>query len=151
MPSNLGATQILTLIEGREAARRTNAFETLCYRRILKVSGINKITNKEIFDRLMYIYYTFFLTHPIYRFSRKTHSLAVSRICSEDRQFQERVGELAGWLKDRGYEESLFNEQIDRVRRLDRTTLLAKAGNRTNTQREGGKGTTCCDIPSSTQ
>ena len=51
MPSNLGATQILTLIEGREAARRTNAFETLCYRRILKVCGINKITNKEIFDR----------------------------------------------------------------------------------------------------
>ena len=50
MPSNLAATQILTLIEGREAARRTNAFETLCYRRILKVSGINKLTIKEIFD-----------------------------------------------------------------------------------------------------
>ena len=51
-------------------------------------------------------------------------ALRFRRICSEDRQFQERVGELAGWLKDRGYEESLVNEQIDRVRRLDRTALL---------------------------
>ena len=32
--------------------------------------------------------------------------LRFRRIFSEDRQFQERVGELAGWLKDRGYEES---------------------------------------------
>ena len=61
-------------------------------------------------------------------------ALRFRRICSEDRQFQERVGELAGWLKDRGYEESLVNEQIDRVRRLDRATLLAKAENRTNEQ-----------------
>ena len=52
-------------------------------------------------------------------------ALRFRRICSEDCQFQERVGELAGWLKDRGYEESLLNEQIDRVRRLDRTALLA--------------------------
>ena len=59
------------------------------------------------------------------------------RICSEDRQFQERVDELAGWLKDRGYEKSLVNEQIDRVRRLDRATLLANSGNRTNDQGRG--------------
>ena len=58
-------------------------------------------------------------------------------ICSEDRQFQERVGELAGWLKDRGYEESLVNEQLDKIRRLDRTALLANAGNRTNDQGRG--------------
>ena len=64
-------------------------------------------------------------------------ALRFRRICSEDRQFQERVGELAGWLKDRGYEESLVNEQIDRVRRLDRATLLANAGNRTNDQGRG--------------
>ena len=64
-------------------------------------------------------------------------ALRFRRICSEDRQFQERVGELAGWLKDRGYEESLVNEQIDRVRRLDRTTLLANSGNRTNDQGRG--------------
>eukprot|EP00795_Rhopilema_esculentum_P014500 gene14500-biopygen4278 len=41
-----------------------------------------------------------------------------------------RLGKLAGWLKDRGYEESLVNQQIDRVRRLDRETLLEKAGSR---------------------
>ena len=64
-------------------------------------------------------------------------ALRFRRICSEDRQFQERVGELAGWLKDRGYEESLVNEQIDRVRRLDSTTLLANSGNRTNDQGRG--------------
>ena len=50
---------------------------------------------------------------------------------------QERVGELAGWLKGRGFEESLVNEQIDRVRRLDRATLLANSGNRTNDQGRG--------------
>ena len=64
-------------------------------------------------------------------------ALRFRNICSEDRQFQERVGELAGWLKERSYEESLVNEQIDRVRRLDRTTLLANSGNRTNDQGRG--------------
>ena len=28
-----------------------------------------------------------------------------STICSEDRQFKDRVGKFAWWLKDRGYEE----------------------------------------------
>ena len=37
---------------GKEAARRINAFEAWCYCRMLKVSWINKITNKEIFDRV---------------------------------------------------------------------------------------------------
>ena len=37
---------------GKEAARRINAFETWCYRRILTVRWIDKITNKEIFDRI---------------------------------------------------------------------------------------------------
>eukprot|EP00794_Sanderia_malayensis_P016412 gene16412-18047_t len=37
---------------GKEAARRINAFETWCYRRILKDSWINKITNKDIFERV---------------------------------------------------------------------------------------------------
>ena len=37
---------------GKEAARRINAFEAWCFRRMLKVSWINKITNKEIFDRV---------------------------------------------------------------------------------------------------
>ena len=64
-------------------------------------------------------------------------ALRFRRIYSEDHQFQERVGELAGWLKDRGYEESLVNEQIDRVRRLGRTALLANSGNRTYNQERG--------------
>ena len=54
------------------------------------------------------------------------------RICSEDRQYRDRVGSLAGWLKDRDYEESLVNEQIDRARRLDRETLLAETGREPN-------------------
>ena len=37
---------------GREAARRINAFEIWCYRRILKISWINRTTNKEVFDRI---------------------------------------------------------------------------------------------------
>ena len=78
-------------------------------------------------------------------------TLRFRRICSEDRQFQERVGELAGWLKEKGYVESLINEQIHRFRRLDRTALLANAGSRINNQGRGAKGSTCCDIPSSTQ
>ena len=41
-----------------------------------------------------------------------------------------------GWAS-RGYEESLVNEQMDSVRRLDRTTLLANSGNRTNDQGRG--------------
>ena len=65
-----------------------------------------------------------------------SQALRFRRICSEDRQFQDRVGELAGWLKDRGYEESMVNEQIDRARRLDRQTLLANTGNR-STQGRG--------------
>ena len=55
-----------------------------------------------------------------------SQALRYRRICSEDRQFRDRVGNLAGWLKVRGYEESIVNEQIDRVRRLDRETLLAE-------------------------
>ena len=47
-------------------------------------------------------------------------------MCSEDRQFRDWVGNLAGWLKDRCCEESLVNEQIHRVRKLDRETLLAE-------------------------
>ena len=64
-------------------------------------------------------------------------ALRLRRICSEDHQFQERVGELAGWLKDRGYKEALVNKQIDRVCTLDRTTLVANSGNRTNDQGRG--------------
>ena len=42
-------------------------------------------------------------------------ALRLRRTCSENLQFQKRVGELAGWPKDRGYEESLDNEQRDTI------------------------------------
>ena len=37
---------------GREASRRINAFEIWCYRRMLKISWINRTTNKEVFHRI---------------------------------------------------------------------------------------------------
>ena len=45
------------------------------------------------------------------------------------------LGNLAEWLKDRSYEESLINGQIDRVYRLDRETLLFEADWGTNPRR----------------
>ena len=59
------------------------------------------------------------------------------RICSEDRFFEDKVGELAGWLKDRGYEESLVDEQIDKACKLDRATLLDNLGSKTKDQGRG--------------
>ena len=37
---------------GREAERRIIAFETWCYRRKVKISWINKTTNKQVFERI---------------------------------------------------------------------------------------------------
>ena len=87
----------------------------------------------------IWLLYRYMSCHPWHTKKAIPHgqALRLRRICSEDHQFQERVGELAGWLKDRGYKESLVNEQIDRVRRLDRTSLLANSGNRTNDQGRG--------------
>ena len=59
-----------------------------------------------------------------------SQALRYRRICSENRQFDKRLDELAGWLKDRGYEESLIDTQISKVRKLDRTTLLDNTGSR---------------------
>ena len=59
-------------------------------------------------------------------------ALRYRRIFSEDHQFQSRLGELAGWSNNRGYEESLVSEQIYRVGRLDRATLLAMTGREPN-------------------
>ena len=54
-----------------------------------------------------------------------SQALRYRRICSEDRQLKDRLDKLAGWLNDSEYEESLVNEQIDRVRELDRGALQA--------------------------
>ena len=56
-----------------------------------------------------------------------SQALRLGRICSDDRQLRDRLRDLAGWLKARGYEESLITEQIDKARRQDRVTLLDKA------------------------
>ena len=45
-----------------------------------------------------------------------SQALRYHRICSDDRQFKEHVDKLAGWLKDRGYEESFVNQQINLVK-----------------------------------
>ena len=45
-------------------------------------------------------------------------------ICSEDRFFNDRVGELKGWLLNRGYGENEVLEQISKVRGRDRLSLL---------------------------
>ena len=66
-----------------------------------------------------------------------SQALRYRRICSEDRFFEDKVGELAGWLKDRGYEESLVDEQIDKARKLDRATLLDNSGSKTKDQGRG--------------
>ena len=56
-----------------------------------------------------------------------SQALRLRRICSDDRQLRDRLRDLAGWLKARGYEESLITEQIDKARKQDRVTLLDKA------------------------
>ena len=60
-----------------------------------------------------------------------SQALRYHRICSEDRQFKDRLRKLAGWLNERGYEESLFTDQIDRVREVDRGALLANVNKET--------------------
>ena len=65
-----------------------------------------------------------------------SQALKYRRICSKNRQFRDRVGNLAGWLEDKGYEESLVNEQRDRVLGLDRETLLATTDREPNPGRD---------------
>ena len=45
----------------------------------------------------------------------------------DDRQLWDRLGDLAGWSKGRGYEEPLVTDQIDKARKQDRVALLEKA------------------------
>ena len=53
-----------------------------------------------------------------------SQALRIRRICSEDQFFDKRVGELRGWLFNRGYKEGEVDQQIDKVRSLDRLELL---------------------------
>ena len=53
-----------------------------------------------------------------------SQALRIRRICSEDQFFDVRVGELNGWLFNRGYGENEVLEQISKVRGRDRLSLL---------------------------
>ena len=64
-----------------------------------------------------------------------SQALRIRRICSEDRFFDRRVGELKGWLVNRGYREGEIDQQIERVRSCDRVGLL----NRQNKDQSDGR------------
>ena len=64
-----------------------------------------------------------------------SQALRIRRICSEDRFFDRRVGELKGWLVNRGYREGETDQQIERVRSCDRVGLL----NRQNRDQSDGR------------
>ena len=64
-----------------------------------------------------------------------SQALRIRRICSEDRFFDRRVGELKGWLVNRGYKEGEVDQQIERVRSCDRVGLL----NRQNKDQKDGR------------
>ena len=61
-----------------------------------------------------------------------SQALRLRRIFSEDRQFGDRWKELAGWLGDRGFENSLVKEQLEKARRQDRQTLLNNSGKKSS-------------------
>ena len=65
-----------------------------------------------------------------------SQALRLHRICSDDCQFGVRLKELAGWLGDRGYEDSLIKEQLDKAHRQDRQTLL-KNSSKKSSREEG--------------
>ena len=62
--------------------------------------------------------------------------MAYQKRHSDDSSFQSRWGELSGWFKKRGYEESFIQQQIGRVRMLDRETLIRDIDKRRNQERE---------------
>ena len=64
-----------------------------------------------------------------------SQALRIRRICSEDRFFDRRVGELKGWLVNRGYKEEEVDQQIEGVRSCDRVGLL----NRQKKDRSDGR------------
>ena len=59
-----------------------------------------------------------------------SQALRLQRICSENQEFDKRLGELREWLRGRGYEDSLIGDKIDKVRKLDRKALLEDAINK---------------------
>ena len=64
-----------------------------------------------------------------------SQALRLRLICSEDHELDARLRGLAGWLEDRGYEESFIKEQIGEASRKDRETLIC---NSNKTSKENG-------------
>ena len=55
-----------------------------------------------------------------------SQALRMRRICSEDGFFENRVADLITWLLDRGYSDRDIDDQVDRVKGLDRASLLSR-------------------------
>ena len=53
-----------------------------------------------------------------------SQALRLRRICSEEQDFVERVGQLKGWLYKRGYEKELVEKQISEATRISREIAL---------------------------
>ena len=53
-----------------------------------------------------------------------SQALRLNRICSEDKDFENRCEDLYDWLKERGYNHHLIDEQIKRACDFDRDYLL---------------------------
>ena len=51
-------------------------------------------------------------------------ALRIRRICSEDSSFKEHLASLKSWLMDRGYKGGEIDTQLERVKGLQRDTLL---------------------------
>ena len=51
-------------------------------------------------------------------------ALRIRRICSEDSSFKEHLANLKSWLMDRGYKGGEIDTQLERVKGLQRDTLL---------------------------
>ena len=63
-------------------------------------------------------------------------ALRIRRIVSDDNAFEGRCSDLKGWLKKRGYPDSMIDEQIGRAKNEDRSTLLDRENIRAENKRD---------------
>ena len=61
-----------------------------------------------------------------------SQTLRLRRICSEDKDFYQRVKELKGYLKARGYDMAMVEKQVLEAMRISRDEALAEHDNRDN-------------------
>ena len=66
-----------------------------------------------------------------------SQALRIRRICSDENIFQSRLAYLKGWFKGRGYEAYFVQQQIGRVRGLDREVLINARDKQEDQEREG--------------